>query len=245
MSRLLVSLSIAALGLAAVTSTACTQHTTVITIAPELVTMVKACKQTACAANNERRSQDCSRCESECDDLVLQGCDSATVCVSCTLQPCTDDAADAICEKSEWTTRVSLRATPGVEDACLKAYADFWAQCSAQPTEDDVTRKDARCANAALIESEAARPYYACVAAAECGKPATDCEQPSTLGDELCAMRGASCMEAPCDDASRAGLNDIGSHLKPAMLAAAKTCLSQTSCDDVAGCMREWWKLID
>jgi hypothetical protein len=58
-------------------------------------------------------------------------------------------------------------------------------------------------------------------------------------------MRGASCMEAPCDDASRAGLNDIGSHLKTAILAAAKTCLSQSICDDVGACMREWWKLID
>ncbi len=29
------------------------------------------------------------------------------------------------------------------------------------------------------------------------------------------------------------------------MLAAARTCLNQVSCDDVGPCVRKWWKLSE
>lgn len=243
MSRLV---SVGCMLFASIGSAACSEHTIVIARPSDVVTLEKSRVQTFCAANNERRRRDCSRCESGCYDLVLQGCDPTSVCRPiCTPELCTDEAADTKCEKTAWTAHVSLTATPGVEAACQKAYADSWAQCGGQPTDEDVAGKNEECANAALIDAETGVAYYACLGASACGKLAADCEQASTLGDEVCAMRGASCTEAPCNDASRAGLNDIGSHLKPAMLAAAKTCLSQSTCDDVGACMREWWKLID
>ncbi len=37
----------------------------------------------------------------------------------------------------------------------------------------------------------------------------------------------------------------MGSTLKPAVIAAARQCVSQTSCDDVKACLDAWWKIFE
>jgi hypothetical protein len=247
MSRLVVSLSIAALGLAAITSTACTHHTTVLVRPAEDVVFDAKCIDTECEVG--RRAAARSKACQDCIGAWADGCaydplcpDADQICAhECATEKCYGPSA---CVEYTWTAQIEhVSATPGVEEACQKAYADHDARCGVQLTEDRAAIRDTECAQAALADTDAAVPYYECLGASECGK-IPSCEKPSSFGAELCAMPSGSCVSS-CHDPGHGSLDGLGSLLKPALLDAAQTCMKETSCDEVNRCMDAWRKLFE
>jgi hypothetical protein len=243
MSRFAFSFALGALVLVSVASTACAEHTTVHVHAAESVSFDATCTKTVCEAIADATpaiSQACKDCISTCVDADCL--DTDFVCEEDCRRPACN-APPSACARKAWLGNIQNGvATPGVETACEKAAADRLARC-APGTVEDIAGVNAQCARAALVGTEVAAAYYECYGAAACSALALDCNAPSTLGDELCAMSGASCSTF-CDDASRAAYNAIGGRLKPALHEGAKTCLNQATCDDVNGCMDAWFELV-
>lgn len=243
MSRFVFSLSIAALGLAGVASSACTNHVVVVTH-PELVTMNATCTKTVCDAIDVATpvTDECKQCWVSCTESLYCGDPKYECADRCQRPYCEDRAA---CAEHAWVGNLqNVSPTPAVGAACHKAYADVAMRCSWKVTDDVVAHENDDCARAAISSIEAAVPYWACLGASECGHLALDCGQPSTFGDELCSMRGASCL-SHCGDDGHDGFDALGSRLKPAFLAAAKACLNKDTCEEVNGCLDAWRKLVD
>jgi hypothetical protein len=149
---------------------------------------------------------------------------------------CDDDAGCA------WATHPQVTETPGVADACVRSTERFAARCGVAGADDAKTNRD--CKQLALTHGEGAIAWLACRAEASCDAPAAGCEQSSTFGDELCASPAMSC-SSYCSDRFRRFLDEIAPRLKPALLAAAKTCASQKRCAEARDCMSAWVALID
>lgn len=131
MTRLLFSLSVAALGLASVGS-AVTTHT-IVTPEPT-ATFDKTCAKTACEALREATgtlTPECRACISDwavaCADTVLCP-DSEQTCPSdCRGPACEDPSA---CAEYTWVAHIEhFSATPGVEAACQNANAEAATRC--------------------------------------------------------------------------------------------------------------------
>jgi hypothetical protein len=203
----------------------------------------KTCAKTVCQAENDATpvSQACIDCYVWCGESYACG-DATSVCAyECGRPACTDASA---CAEHAYVARgVAVSPTPGVADACVKAFNAFTDRCVPSRAEDSAEKIAARCNREAIFVSEAAIPYYACLGASACDDVNPHCEAPSTFGDELCK----TIPECPsyCSDATREALNRVGSHLKPTFLAAARLCTREQSCKDVTACMQAWWKLRD
>lgn len=143
-----------------------------------------------------------------------------------------------------WTAHPQLAETPGVVDACMRSTQQFAERCGVAVTEKDAAKASADCKQLAQTHGEGAIPWLACRGAAPCDTPATGCDQTSAFGDELCASPIMRC-SAYCSDDFRAFLDEIGSRLKPALLAAAKTCGTQKLCGDASACMSAWLTLLE
>ncbi len=246
MSRFFFFVSVGCLLFASVGSVACTEHTMVHVPARDVFTLEKSCAQTACQANNQNRSDDCARCQSQCDDLVLEGCDPSSVCaVICTNPSCTDDASDTLCAKTTWTAHVSLQETAGLADACVRFQNTFNEECAEKDVEES-SAVSAQCKVAARFGTDALLRTFDCRLAARCDVSAIvacNSEQTSTFGDELCNRSDASCSSF-CDDSARQSLNEIAPALKPVVLEAARTCAAQPRCADASECMKAWQEVL-
>ena len=155
---------------------------------------------------------------------------------------CGDDAGCA------WVTHPQVTETPGVVDACMRATQQLATRCGIASASGDIATDDAKtlrdCKKLALSHGEGAIPWLACRGDASCDAPAARCEQRSTFGDDLCASPAMSCSNY-CSDRFRSFLDEIAPRLKPALLAAAKTCASQKRCADATACMSAWVALIE
>jgi hypothetical protein len=127
---------------------------------------------------------------------------------------------DAGCDG--WAAHPQLTETPGVLDACVSATQRFNARCGVP-----------------LDAADAAKLARDCKQLAQ-----THGEQTSTFGDELCVMPTMSCSSC-CTDRFRLFLDEIAPRLKPALLAAARTCGTQRLCGDATACMAAWLTLIE
>lgn len=247
MSHFGFSFVVGALVLAAVASTACTHNTTVHVRAPERVALQSKCVDTECDAG--RRAASVSKAFEDCIAVASDACDYAILCPdfeqTCALECATEKCyAASPCIQYSWTAQIqNAVATPGVEEACQAAYAPKSTRCGVKLTDENLVAIDAECTNAAVTSTEAGVAYYTCLGASACGKAAA-CDQPSSFGAELCSMPMGSCLSS-CQDPDHGGLDGLGSRLKPALLDAARTCMNQTTCEAVTGCIAAWQKLLE
>ena len=143
-----------------------------------------------------------------------------------------------------WSADTHLAETPGVAEACVRSTRQFSAHCDVGFDERQAAKATADCTLLAMTHSEGAIPWLDCLATAECGTSATACAQTSTFGDELCATGIMRC-SSYCSDSFRRYLNDVGARLKPAVLAAARTCGAQKLCGEASACMSAWLMLLE
>jgi hypothetical protein len=149
---------------------------------------------------------------------------------------------DAGCDG--WAAHPQLTETPGVLDACVSATQRFNARCGVPLDAADAAKLARDCKQLAQTHGEGAIAWLACRGGASCEAPAAGCEQTSTFGDELCVMPTMSCSSC-CTDRFRLFLDEIAPRLKPALLAAARTCGTQRLCGDATACMAAWLTLIE
>ncbi len=143
-----------------------------------------------------------------------------------------------------WSADPHLLETPGVADACVRSTRQFSAHCNVVFDEQQRAKATADCKLLALTHGEGALPWLDCLATARCGASPAACAQTSTFGDELCAPAIMRC-SSYCSDSFRRYLDDVGARLKPAVLAAAKTCGTQKLCGDATACMSAWLTLLE
>jgi hypothetical protein len=149
---------------------------------------------------------------------------------------------DAGCDG--WAAHPQLTETPGVLDACVSATQRFDARCGVALDAAETAKLARDCKQLAQTHGEGAFAWLACRGGASCEAPAAGCEQTSTFGDELCTMPTMSC-SSYCTDRFRRFLDEIAPRLKPALLAAARTCGTQKLCGDATSCMSAWLTLIE
>jgi hypothetical protein len=190
MSRLLFSLSVATLALAAVTSTACTHRTTVIVRTPERVVFETKCIDTECEAG--RRAASRSKACKDCIGAWVDGraYDEST---RCGFQPNDDDITRINAE----CTKAALTNT----DAAVAYYAAFETdECGELPLSENLSEFGAELC---------AIPAGSCLAS--CHDPnhgsldaLGDRLKPALLDGARACMGGASCDEVNrCIDAWR------------------------------------------
>jgi hypothetical protein len=126
----------------------------------------------------------------------------------------------------------------------MRSTRQFSAHCEVVFDEQQAAKAAADCKLLALTHSESAIPWLDCLATAECETSATACVQTSTFGEELCASGIMRC-SSYCSDSFRRYLDDVGARLKPAVLAAARTCGTQKLCGDATACMSAWLILLE
>ncbi len=254
MSRLLFSLCVGALGVVSVFgSAACSTHTIIHTTPQPAVTFDKTCAKTACEAQTAAtpsRTSHCSECIGLIEDTCIGGgsCDTSQCNFACnppsspSPPACTDTTT---CAEYTWVAHLAgFTATPGVEQACIDANDALSKRCGIAVTDDQLAHTQADCALQARLLTDAAVSAYACLASIDCKTFDASCYTTSTLGDDFCATREASC-GSPCDEGDRKKLNADGVGLKPALIAATQTCAGQSSCKEVDACMAAWWKIFD
>jgi hypothetical protein len=181
--------------------------------------------------------------------LVLSVIVFATL-LACSRQTGATDGDIVTIEKSchdagcGWSAHPQLSETAAVTDACVRSTQQLRTRCSVALTSDDAAKTVRDCKQFAQTHGEGAIPWLACRGAAPCETPAVACDQTSTFGDELCASPAMSC-SSYCTDTFRLFLDEIASRLKPAMLAAAKTCATQELCGEATACMSAWLTLLE
>jgi hypothetical protein len=214
--------------------------------AAEHVTFETKCAKTECEARVDATPALTPACKS-CIGVWADACADDPLCPdaeqSCRTECATEKCYGASpCLEYSWTAQLEHPvATPGVEAACQAAYADESTRCGFQPNADDIIRINAECTKAALTNTDAGVAYYAAFEAFECGEVPSD--KLSAFGAELCAMPAGVCLSS-CSDPNHGGLDALGSRLKPDVLDGARTCMSETSCDEVNRCMDAWRTLI-
>jgi hypothetical protein len=143
-----------------------------------------------------------------------------------------------------WSADPHLSETPGVAEACVRSTRQFSAHCDVAFDAQRAAKAEADCKLLARTHTEGAIPWLDCLATAPCGAPPDACAQTSTFGDELCASGIMRC-SSYCSDSFRRYLDDVGARLKPAVLAAARTCATQKLCGEASACMTAWLTMLE
>jgi len=253
MSRLLFSLSIAALGVVSVFgSAACSTHTIIQATPQPAVTFEKTCAKTACEAQSAASpsaTSYCSDCINAIEDSCINGgsCDTSQCDFACdppsspSPPACTETTT---CAEYAWVAHTTgFTATPGTEQLCIDANAELATRCQFEVSDEDTANTEASCARTARFYTEEGVPDSGCLDAFDCKTGRPNCERTSTNGDHFCAAREASC-GSPCRDGIREGLNHVTFGMKPALIAAAQICATQSSCQDVDACLDAWLNIF-
>lgn len=204
----------------------------------------QACLETRCDANQQSGTSACQACMSACSSASYD-CDFTTACsASCSPRECSDyDESDCL----EQGFKVVLPDNPSAEvlAACNRELARV-ADCGYS-----TSSTAADCARYAAVELPERAANYDCVAQLDCSSltdhgALASCDPPaSAFGDELCASLAAACPSNGCSSDRQALLDAEGAWVRPDALDAARTCLSQATCSDMADCLGHWVSAVE
>lgn len=190
----------------------------------------------SCLAEVRRR---CDECWQIYQRLVLSGEIPISSCeASCNNRYCYDLCVPG--ERSECVRtgyRFSLPAAdPAVEAACRRAQ-DRSDRCGERGVLG-------RCEINARVERPEAAGAYDCVANTACGGSTDHCFaglRSGTLGDEICARMDQVCGQPNrCGPDDRAAFNAWQGWLRDDVVQAARSCLSEPSCEQLHTCLSAW-----
>lgn len=205
----------------------------------------ETCLQTQCDVYQQEGSSACSACESACFGASYD-CDPDSACSeSCSPRDCSDEDRNT-CVDQGYQVVFANNPDPSIVDAC-NAALDHIASCG---YESQATASD--CSRYASTESaDVAVAAYQCMAQVDCsaigdGTSLVSCDPPAgTFGDELCANLANACPSEACSSDFQAELDADGAWLRPDALDAARSCLSQPSCDETSQCLSAWVKAVE
>jgi len=210
---------------------------------PNAFALVATCKQTLCEFYTASDKKRCDDCLAECSNATMSGgflCDPYKVCKShCGPTTCTEES-----KKSCYAFSYKAHLPPGdpaIEAACTRMTS---AQITCGTAE--VTSEEAAsfCRRYSQLEKSSAVTSYACFADAACGADTSSCPPPKgTLGAEIC-KKVASCGMV-CVGDTESNIDQDTNWLRPDVLAAARGCLTQSTCDNAMACVNAFFDALD
>lgn len=208
-------------------------------VAPTGMRVDKICVKTECDAKRDDDNKACSRCLDACLDASY-ACDPSSACRhSCSGKAATcSDEERATCAEETFKAEVGSAASAPLEAAC-KRFLDHVVGCGVtlRPNLDSSV-----CSTWAKAEKPEMAAVYDCYANTPCGEKDTCAPPETTLGKELCDGLAGKCGAAVCTEQGLEALNRDGSWLRDDVIAAAKSCVAQESCDDAKECFVAWNK---
>lgn len=185
----------------------------------------------------------CDDCLDECSNATMFGgflCDPYKVCKShCEPTTCSE-ASKKDCYA------YSYKAKFPTADAAIEAECTRMASASSACGADIVAAADVApfCHRNAQMEKSAVVINYACVADASCGADTSACELPKgTLGAEIC-KKVASC-GSECVGETESYLDSMTNWARADVLAAARGCLTQSTCENALACVDAFFTALD
>ena len=205
----------------------------------------ESCLKTQCDEMQDNGNSACNACMDACMSASYD-CDPSSACdSSCSPRDCSDYDRNT-CVDQGWKVVQANNPSSDVETAC-EATLQHISSCGYQ---SNATSSD--CARYAANESaDVAVSAYQCMAAVDCGSlgdgtSLAACAPPATtFGDDICNALATSCPNQACSSDYQAELDADAGWLRSDALDAARTCLSQPSCDETRHCLSAWVSAVE
>ena len=205
----------------------------------------EACLKTQCDENQDDGNSACNACMDACMGASYD-CDPSSACEeSCSPRDCSDSDRNT-CVDEGWKVVQANDPSSDVESAC-ESFLQHVSSCGYQ---SNATSSD--CARYAANESpDVAVQAYQCMSAVDCGSLGDGTSlvacapAPTTFGDEICNALATSCPNQACSSDYQAELDADAAWLRSDALDAARTCLSQASCDETRNCLSAWVSAVE
>jgi hypothetical protein len=205
----------------------------------------ESCLKTQCDELQDDGNSACNACTDACFSASYD-CDPSSACEdSCSPRECSD-YDQSTCADEGWKVVQANDPSSDVESAC-DAFLQHISSCGYQSN-----GTSADCSRYAANESpDAAVPAYQCMTQVACSSlgdtnTLAACNPPATtFGDDLCSALATSCPNAACSSNYQAELDADAGWLRSDALDAARTCLTQPSCDETRDCLSAWVSAVE
>jgi hypothetical protein len=212
--------------------------------ATDQMQVYETCLETECDEMQQSASSECSACESACMSASYD-CDPSSACEdSCSSRDCSD-TDKSTCEEQGFKVTMPNNPSPDIDAACGRELAHI-TSCGYS-----TSMKPSDCTRYAASELPERASNYDCVAQLDCSSLTDDsamqtCDAPaSTFGDDFCGSLATACPSNTCSSDRQAFMNAEGGWARPDALDAARSCLSQPSCDETADCISAWVSAVE